>query len=159
MTEPQVDHDSFTITREYPVPPERVFEAFSDPVRKRRWFAEGEGFLVDSYHLDFRVGGSETCAFRVSTPEFSSEEIRNDTYYFDIVPNQRIISGYSMSNEGVPFSASLQTITLRPAGQGTVLTLVEQATFLDGADGLEMRRKGTEELLDSLERELQAVSA
>lgn len=151
-----INHDSFTVTREYPVSPEKVFAAFSDPEKKRRWFAEGDGFNVDSYHLDFRVGGTERTSFRVETPEFTSEEIRNDTYYFDIVPNERIILGYSMSNVGVPFSASLQTVTLEPTANGTLLTLTEHATFLDGADGVEMRRQGTEELLESLDKALVA---
>lgn len=149
-------HDSFTLTRDYPVSPERVFRAFSDPGRKRRWFAEGKGFIVDSYALDFRVGGSESAAFRVDTPEFQSEEIRNQTYYLDIVPERRIVLAYSMSNAGVPFSASLQTVTLEARGDGTRLTLTEHVTFMEGADGTERRREGTEQLLDSLARELAA---
>ena len=159
MTKPAIRHDRFTLTREYPASPERVFEAFADPAKKRRWFAEGEGFAVQEYRLDFRVGGSETAVFRVETPEFSSDAIRNDTHYFDIVPNERIVLGYSMSNAGVPFSASLQTVTLAPTGDGTLLTLTEQGTFLEGADGVERRIQGTEELLDALGRELRAVVA
>lgn len=154
MIRADISHDTFTITREYPVSRESVFSAFSHPEKKRRWFAEGEGFVIDSYELDFRVGGSEVSLFRVDTPEFKSDEIRNDSYFLDIVPNERIIIAYSMSNAGVPFSASLQTVTLEPTGTGTRLTLTEQATFLEGSDGVEGRRSGTEQLLDSLAREL-----
>lgn len=149
-----LSHESFTLERRYPVAPERVFEAFSDPERKRRWFAEGEGYIVGSYALDFRVGGSETSAFRVDVPEFKSDEIRNQTYFLDIVAGKRIILAYSMANEGVPFSASLQTVTFEPSGTSTKLTLTEHVTFMEGADGLEMRRHGTEQLLASLGREL-----
>ncbi len=148
-------HDSFTLTRDYPASPERVFRAFSDPEKKRRWFAEGEGYIADSYALDFRVGGSETAAFRVDTPEFRSDEIRNQTFFLDIVPEKRIVLAYSMSNAGVPFSASLQTITLVPHSGGTRLTLFEQGTFFENADGTEMRRQGTENLLASLARDLE----
>lgn len=154
MIKPDIRHDSFTLTREYPAPVERVYAAFSDPEKKRRWFAEGEGFVVGSYQLDFRVGGTEVSVFRVDTPEFKSDEIRNDTYFLDIVPNERIVLAYSMSNVGVPFSASLQTVTLEATPAGTRLTLTEQATFLPGSDGVEMRRHGTESLLDALAREL-----
>lgn len=150
-------HDSFTITRRYDHAPKEVFAAFADARKRRRWFAEGEGFIVDSYELDFRVNGSETSAFRVDTPEFRSEEISNQTFFLDIVENERIVSAYSMSNVGVPFSASLQTITLQPDDGGTLLTLMEQVTFLEGADGLELRREGTEQLLESLGRELDQV--
>lgn len=152
---PSLVHDSFSLIRNYKNRPDIVFRAFSDPIQRRRWFAEGEGFIVDSYSLDFRVNGSETSAFRVSTPEFQSEEISNNTFFLDIVPAERIVSAYSMSNLGVPFSASLQTITFEPVEGGTRLTLVEQVTFFEGADGLEMRRQGTEALLESLAKELQ----
>ena len=151
MIDAAISHDSFTLTREFPAPRERVYAAFSDPRRKRRWFAEGDGFNVDHYELDFRVGGREVSAFRVDTPEFKSDEIRNDTYFLDIVPNERIVFAYSMSNAGVPFSASLQTVTLADAPAGTRLTLVEQATFLPGSDGVDRRLRGTEVLLGSLE--------
>src|SRR5690554_978161 len=147
-------HDSFTITRRYGHAPAAVFGAFADAEKRRRWFAEGEGFIVDSYRLDFRVNGSEASAFRVDTPDFRSEEISNHTFFLDIVENERIVSAYSMSNVGVPFSDSLQTITLQPEAGGTLLTLVEQVTFMEGADGLQMRREGTEQLLESLSREL-----
>lgn len=156
MTESAIRHESFTVTREYPVSREKVYAAFSDPQKKRRWFAEGDGFAVDSYQLDFRVGGKEVSTFRVDTPEFKSDEIRNDTYFLDIVPNERIVLAYSMANAGVPFSASLQTVTLESTQAGTMLTLTEQATFLPGSDGVDIRRSGTEQLLEALGRELEA---
>lgn len=157
--QPEVVHGSFTIERSYRASPERVFAAFAEPATKQRWFAEGEGFIVGSYELDFRVGGSETSSFTVARPEFSSQEIRNDTYYFDIVPNRRIVYGYSMANEGTPFSASLTTVTLAAAADGgTLLTLHEQATFFQGADGLDMRTIGTRQLLERLAKELGEAS-
>lgn len=157
-TERTITHASFTIERNYPQSAARVFQAFADPATKRRWFAEGGGPDAHSYELDFRVGGREVGLFRVSTPEFSSEEIRNDTVYFDIVPERRIVFGYSMANVGVPFSASLVTIELEPGdgGGGTKLTFTEQVAFFEGSDGVDMRRSGTSSLLDALERELAA---
>jgi len=146
--------DSFSLTRDYPVPPGKVFSAFSDPEKKRRWFAEGEGFIVGSYELDFRPGGHERTAFTVANKEFSSTEIRNDTHYFDIIENERIMLAYSMANKGKVFSTSLQTITLERTATGTRLTLHEQVTFLAGADGTEQRRYGTEALLNALGTEL-----
>lgn len=41
-----VAHRSFTIERTYPTTVQRVFRGFSDPARKRRWFAEAEGCVV-----------------------------------------------------------------------------------------------------------------
>lgn len=151
----ETTHASFTIERTYASSLDKVYQAFVDPTIKRRWYAEGPGFIVGSYHLDFRVGGKETGAFRVDSPGFTSDEIRNDTYYFDIVEGERIVYGYSMSNEGVPFSASLTTILFaREDGGGTRLTLHEQAAFFERADGVTMRQTGTGQLLERLAQEL-----
>jgi len=148
-------HDSFTIERNYRASPEKVYQAFKDPDIKRRWYAEGPGFIVDSYSLDFRVGGQETGAFRVDNPDFRSDEIRNDTYYFDTVEEARIVYGYSMSNAGTPFSASLSTILFeRDDTGGTKLTFHEQVTFFERADGVKMRETGTRQLLEQLAKEL-----
>ena len=148
-------HDSFTVSRSYKSNIDRVFQAFADPTIKRRWFAEGPGFVLDSYALEFRVGGKETGTFRVDNPDFKSDEIRNDTYYFDIVEGERIVYGYSMSNAGTPFSASLATILFeREEHGGTKLTLHEQIAFFEGADGVKMSETGTRQLLEMLAKEL-----
>ena len=52
-------HASFVIERLYSASPKRVFAAWSDPVAKRAWFVEGEGWDIQSYEIDFREGGSE----------------------------------------------------------------------------------------------------
>ena len=59
MTERSVTHATFTIERNYDVSPARVFKAFEDPAAKRRWFAEGEegeGWVVEQFDADFKVG-------------------------------------------------------------------------------------------------------
>jgi hypothetical protein len=43
MQERSVAHSTFVIKRIYSASPERVFSAFSDPGKKRCWFAEGKG--------------------------------------------------------------------------------------------------------------------
>ena len=59
MDEQPVVHNTFVVERSYPVKPERVFTAFADPAQKRRWYAEGENYEVESYDQDFRVGAKE----------------------------------------------------------------------------------------------------
>lgn len=144
-------HKSFTLERAYPQSPARVFAAFSDPTKKRRWFAEGEGFVVDDYSFDFRVGGFERCRFRFGD---DGPPMTNDTVYLDIIEGLRLVYAYSMTIGGGPLSASLASIELVAAATGTRLLLTEHTTFLDGTDGSEGRREGTRGLLDTLAGEL-----
>lgn len=150
MSSVAVIHKSFVIDRIYPTTPERVFQAFSDPKKKRRWFAEGEGFTVDSYSLDFQVGGFERCLFRFG----DGPPMTNDTVYLDIVDSQRVVYAYSMTFGGAPVSSSLGCIELSRVSDGALLRLTEHTAFVDGNDGSAARREGTLELLESLAKEL-----
>ncbi len=156
MPAPTVTHGSFTIERAYKAAPAKVFSAFSDPAKKRRWFAEGPGFHLDSFDMDFRIGGQEKSRFRfvADKPIEEGTPCNNDTVYMDIVPDSRIIISYSMSLAGVPFSVSLATMEFLPDGEGTLLVFTEQAAFFGQADGIEMREQGTRELLGQLAAEL-----
>lgn len=152
MRERHVTHATFTIERTYDAPPARVFAALSDPAAKRRWFAEGEGFNVHSYELDFRVGGHETTRFDYQ----GGAPMRYDCVIQDIVPERRIIQAYSMMIGDDRISASLATTELEPAGSGTRLVFTEQGAYLDGfGDGPEGREHGSRELLEALAREIE----
>ena len=146
-----VVHNTFSIERTYPAAPARVFAAFSNQATKRRWFAEGEGWEVDEFTLDFRVGGREISRFRFK----GGAPIGNDTVYLDIVPDQRIVLAYTMLVGDRRISVSLATVEIAPAGDGTRLVYTEQAAFLEGADETKGRDRGCRELLEKLGEELQ----
>lgn len=150
----EVIHDSFTVQRRYRSGVQAVWRAFADPEVKRRWFAEGEGFEVLEYGLDFRVGGREHGSFKVLNAPVPLGVVSNETRYFDIRERERIVSAYSMANDGVPFSVSLVTVTFEPDGDGTLLTFRETAAFLENADGVRLRENGTRALLEALAAEL-----
>ena len=149
-TQTSVVHDTFSIERTYPSPPDRVFAAFANQSTKRRWFAEGEDWNVDEFTGDFRVGGRELGRFRFK----GGAPIRNDTVYLDIVTDQRIVFAYTMTVADKRISASLATVALARAGDGTRLTFTEQAAFFEGADGPEQRTSGWGTLLTRLAEEL-----
>lgn len=156
MTENNVTHATFVIERHYDAPPERVFDAFADADKKRLWFAEGDGFALDKYELDFRVGGTERSRFRFIGNDAVEKgaSMGNDTTFMDIVENRRIVFAYSMLMDEKPFSASLATIRLLPADGGTKLVFTEQGAFFEGGDNPEMRETGWGELLDALGKAL-----
>lgn len=151
MTERSVTHATFTIERIYDTSPAEVFGAFSDPIAKRRWFAEGEGWHIESYELDFTVGGAETSRFRFG----DGPPMRYDAVIQDIVPDQRIIVAYSMMIGEKRISASLATTEFRAEASGTRLVFTEQGAFLDGFDQAEGRKTGSRQLLERLARELE----
>lgn len=149
-------HNNFSIERRYPVSPRKVFAAFADPRKKRRWFVEGEGFAVESFEMDFRVGGVERSSFRYQggPPLEAGTPIANDTWYCDIVEGERIVCAYVMTVGGARISSSLATFEFVPDAGGTRLVYTEQAAFFEGADGETVRKQGWTALFDRLELEL-----
>src|ERR1035438_2708538 len=98
MEERSVIHSTFVIERSYATAPERVFTAFADPAKKRRWFVEGGHHEVEHYEMNFRVGGKEQARFRFKgdTP-LKGIGCTNDTRYLDLVPNRRVVFASTMT--------------------------------------------------------------
>lgn len=144
-------HGSFTLERVYPASPARVFRAWADPAIKARWFGGPADWPQLERSADFRIGGKE----RLSARKNSGVVTTFDAVYHDIVPDHRIIYCYDMHLDGVHISASLATVELTPAGNGTRLTFTEQAVFLDGYDDAGSREHGTRILLEQLGKALE----
>lgn len=150
-----VVHSTFVIEHRYPYPPERLFAAFADPVRKRRWFAEGDATDVEVFEMDFRVGGAERTLyrFRPGTP-FPGVALQNEGSFQDIVPNQRVVTASTMMLGDHRISSSLITFELLPIATGTELRCTHQGAFYEGSDGPKMREEGWRSILNRLEKEL-----
>jgi uncharacterized protein YndB with AHSA1/START domain len=145
-----VVHATFSVERTYPSPAARVFAAFSNQKTKRRWFAEGEGWEIDEFTMDFRVGGRETSRYRFK----GGPQLGNDTIYLDIVPDRRIVLAYTMLVGDKRISVSLATVEFTSSGDNTRLVYTEQGVFFDGADKPEGRKAGCQELFERLAEEL-----
>jgi uncharacterized protein YndB with AHSA1/START domain len=149
MISHSVTHATFTLERTYAVPPARVFGAWADPEAKARWFA-GAG---NPHELDFRVGGRE-----VNQGGHDGAILTFESTYHDIVPDERIVYASTLSVDKVVATVSLTTVEFRPTGEGSLLVLTEQGTFLDNAEQPNWREQGTGQWLDALAGELEASS-
>jgi uncharacterized protein YndB with AHSA1/START domain len=150
-------HASFVIERTYSASPQRIFAAWADPVAKRAWFVEGEGWDIQSYEIDFREGGRERSRCRVVKGEETLGEktfFGNETVFNELIENERIVFTYAMARNGARFSVSLATVEFKPADKGTRLIFTEHGAFFDGADGPKMREAGWNELLQKLDAHL-----
>ena len=145
--------NTFVLTRTFRKPPEKVFAAFSDPDKKRRWMASGHDHQVDHYTSDFRVGGHDSAQYRLSdkTP-FPGVIMTSDEIYLDIAENERIVSAATMTLGGKLISAALASFEIEADGDGggAKLTFTHQALFYPMSDGPRMRQDGWNKLLDSL---------
>jgi uncharacterized protein YndB with AHSA1/START domain len=151
MTERSVTHATFRIERTYEgSTPEQVFFAFADKASKRRWFVDGEGWQIDSFEMDFRVGGIERSSFRFQ----GGPLVSNETIYHDIVENQRLVCAYSMTVGETLISVSLGTIEISATEGGSKLAYTEQGAYLDGHDNVAQREGGCRELYEALAVEL-----
>lgn len=149
---PSVVHASFTITRHWKHAPQRVFQAFADEVAKRKWFAGPPGFEQHEKSFDFREGGRET----LSGKHAGGMVTAFDCVYRDIVPNERIVYSYVMHLDGKKISVSQACIELTPENGGTKLVLTEYGDYLDGYDDAGSREHGTNWLIDTLGKSLEA---
>jgi uncharacterized protein YndB with AHSA1/START domain len=155
MKERAVNHSTFVIERTYPAAPNRVFAAFADPAKKRRWFLESGGHTIEHFEMDFRAGGRELArvVFKDGTPVAGMTCISDSTYDV-IVPGSHIVYTNTMTIGGNCISSVLVTLEMQPVDTGTILIVTHQAAFFQGADGPEMREGGWQKLMDRLSTEL-----
>ncbi len=149
-------HSTFTLERAYPQPPDRVFAAFSQPARKRRWYAEGD-HEIQEFEMEFRVGGAERFRYRFKESHpIAGSEIDNASVYHDIVPGSRIVWTSRMSLNGKAIMVMVATLEFTPGKGGTDMVLTHQATYIDWPEGAQMLEAGWSALFDRLKSDLAA---
>ena len=145
----------FTLSRDYPVPVDRVWAAFAEEDQKLDWFGQGDTYESGEWAFDFRVGGRDVAEGRFHDGPVS----RYVATYTDIVEHVRFVTTYDMWIDGVHMSTSVASFEFEPTdvdGQGgTRFTHVEHGVFIDRfwADG-DNREEGSRGLLDVLGRHL-----
>ena len=152
-TTPAAAHTSFVLDRSFKASAARVFAAWADPATKQRWNDCHAETGATEFSMDFRPGGFEI--YRSALPDGTPLAV--DKVFLDIVTNARIGFAYSMVIGGRPVSASLVTVEFADAPSGSTLKLTEQLAYLDGHMDVAQRRRGTEEGLDRLLLEVDAL--
>jgi uncharacterized protein YndB with AHSA1/START domain len=162
MKDLKITHSSFTIEKHYRHAPEKVFDVFKDPAKKRRWMGgennpnsaarknHGDDFEIISFEMKFSVDEFERWKFRVP----GGELMRNDTRYHLIVPNRIIVFVYTMDIGDHRMSSSQNTVEFIKDGNGTKLIFTEQGVYFDGPEAAQGREQGTRDLLENLGEEL-----
>jgi uncharacterized protein YndB with AHSA1/START domain len=120
------DKPVLEIERRYDAPPERVWQAWTDPQALSRWFGPGEDGSVTQADVDVRPGGRYTVAFR--TPD--GEEHRVSGTYEEVVKPRKL--SFSWAWQSTPERVSFIAVTIEPDGAGTRM-LFRQDRFFDRA--------------------------
>jgi uncharacterized protein YndB with AHSA1/START domain len=138
-----VNRPSLTLKRRLNAPPAKVYAAWTDPQKIAGWFGPSQVKAGSvQAEIDARSGGR----FRIS---FSSDDEYYEVggVYREVVPNERLV--FSWAWHSTPERESLVTVSLKPDGGGTLLTLHHEQFFDEAArDGHE---RGWASILDKLE--------
>jgi uncharacterized protein YndB with AHSA1/START domain len=138
---------SLALTRSYPVAPEKVWRAWTDPQALKRWWGPGGKDPVSVAELDVRVGGRFRIVF--GGPHGADHEVRG--VYREVVANRRLVFTWTWPRT-TPERESLVSLDFRPAGGGTELAFLHQQLFDESVrDG---HRRGWTESLVKLEQYL-----
>jgi uncharacterized protein YndB with AHSA1/START domain len=138
------ERPSLTLERFYPVAPEKVWRAWTDPQALKRWFGPGGPQPVALAELDVRVGGRLRVCF--GGADGNEHEVRG--VYREVVPHRRLVFTWSWPRT-TPERESLVSIELRKAGRGTELIFTHAQHFDEAVrDG---HRRGWSESFAKLE--------
>ncbi len=138
---------SLTLSRSYPVAPEKVWRAWTDAEAVKRWWGPGNNEPVSLAELDVRVGGRFRIVF--GGPDGRAHECAGT--YREVVPNRRLAFTWTWPNS-TPERESLVTITFHAAAKGTELVFLHEQLFDEKAR--DDHKRGWSGSLDKLERYL-----
>lgn len=137
---------SLTLKRRIKAAPAKVYRAWTDPAQIVAWWGPGNCEYLAS-EIDLRIGGRFRIAFRTDVDGRSHEQHEVGGTYKEIVPDQRLVFSWNWLT--TPERVSQVTITLKPDGDGTLLTLFHEQLFDE--DSKTRHTRGWTASLDKLE--------
>jgi uncharacterized protein YndB with AHSA1/START domain len=115
---------SLTLTRSYPVAPEKVWRAWTDPQAVKKWWGPGSNEPVSLAELDLRVGGR----FRIVFGGADGKAHECAGIYREVVPNRKLVFTWTWPNS-TPERESLVTVSFRATQGGTELVFLHEQFF------------------------------
>ena len=133
---------SLTLKRRLNASPEKVYEAWTDAEKIAQWFGPGEITVLQA-QADAQVGGG----FRILMQSKDGEEHDVSGVYRDVVPGQSLV--FTWAWRSTPERESLVTVSIKPDGDGALLTLTHEQFFDETAR--DHHKQGWTGCLDKLE--------
>ena len=115
---------SLTLTRSYPVAPEKVWRAWTDAEAVRKWWGPGPGEPVSTAELDVRVGGRFRIVF--GGPDGKAHECAG--VYREVVPNRKLVFTWCWPNT-TPERVSVVTVEFKEVKGKTELIFKHEQLF------------------------------
>jgi uncharacterized protein YndB with AHSA1/START domain len=118
---------SLTLKRRLKAPPQKVYEAWTQPEQIARWWGNTGADRAPIADVDVRVGGR----FRVQfwTPDGEHHSVSGT--YREVVAGRRLV--FSWAWQSTPERESQVTVEFKPDGAETVLTLTHEKFFNEQA--------------------------
>jgi uncharacterized protein YndB with AHSA1/START domain len=145
MSTQTVTKPSLTIKRRLKAPPAKVFAAWSDPEKVKRWMGPGEGKAL-SVECDLRAGGRYRWVMQSADGEIHDVS----GVYREVIADEKLV--FTWAWKTTPERESLVTVLLKPDGEGTLLTLTHEQFFDEAAR--DRHQYGWNSALDKLETSL-----
>jgi uncharacterized protein YndB with AHSA1/START domain len=117
---------SLTIKRRFNASPEKVFAAWTDPEKVKRWMGPGEVKAL-SVESDLRAGGRYR--WLMQAPNGEQHDVSG--VYREVIPNEKLV--FTWAWKSTPERESLVTVLIKPEGQGSLMTLTHEQFFDDEA--------------------------
>ena len=134
---------SLTLKRHLKATPAKVFAAWTDPEKVKRWMGPGD-VTVLSVETDPRAGGRYRWVMRAPNGEVHDVS----GVYREFVPNEKLVFTWGWIS--TPERESLVTVSIKPDGDGSLLTLTHEQFF--DADARDRHQQGWGSALDKMEQ-------
>ena len=139
---------SLTLKRRFNAPPAKVFAAWIDPEKVKRWMGPGEVKAL-SVESDPRVGGR----YRWLMQAPSGEQHDVSGVYREVIPDRKLV--FTWAWKTTPERESLVTVDIKPDGTGSIMTLTHEQFFDE--DARDRHNQGWTGAIEKMEKYLATV--